>query len=259
MIEGQQVSIDGSPVGEDGEQHQEQNAVDGAAGDPAPNEKPEEPKAPVVHDEIAKEREKLRLERLEFERAKQDFDARAAAARKEIEDAEAQADQLERFAKNWDERGETETAQAARERAATLRANATAAKEEAKRAEFRQAQHAVLRQVVTEFPDLSNPESPMTKQLDELLRFRPALLAYPEGIRDAAHFVASKQQAARSQAIEKENAELKQKVADLERRLQPAPRGSTSAPRGERPFDKLSGAEQRDALLRAMRREAVPA
>jgi chromosome segregation ATPase len=218
----------------------------------------EEPKAPTV-EELAAEKKKLEAERAELETKRKELDAKATASKREIELSEKQAEQLEAYAKEWDESGDKELAANARARADRIRAEVKNAKTEAARTEFRQAQETVLRQVVTEFPELTKPDSQMTKDMDALLRSRPALLTYPEGIRDAANFLASKTAAGRLQAAQDENAKLKEQVADLQRRLQPATKGQATAPRGETPFARLPPAEQRALLLKQMRGQEVTA
>lgn len=229
-------------------------------GSPATETAPakEVPKTPTP-EEIQAERKKLEEDRAEFERQKRDFDERAAAAKREIQSAEQQAEQLERYAKEWEESGDKELAQTARDRAAKLRTDINHAKREASNAEFRRAQEATLRRVVAKFPELSKPDSQFTKDMDALLRSRPAMLSYPEGISDAAEFLAARDAGTRLQASEKENADLRKQVADLQRRLQPASKGATTAPRGEKSFAQLTPDEQRKRLLDSMRREEVAA
>lgn len=234
---------------------------EGTTPEPAPKEgeQPTEGTTPTAPKELTKEeleaeRKKLEQERAELEARRREFDAKAAAAQKDIESAEKQAADLERYAQEWDESGDKELAANARERAKKLRADVQALQREAGRAQFRQAQEAVLRQVVKDHPELSKPDSEMTKEMDALLRSKPALLTYPQGIADAAEIIAAKRARSGLQAVQQENEALKKQVADLQRRLQPG-FGRTSAPKGEPSFTELPAADQRARLLENLRKQ----
>lgn len=213
--------------------------------------KPDEP--PAI--DLKAEREKLDRERAEFEQRKAAFDAQAAKAKQDLESAEKQAADLERYAKEWDETGEHDLAKTAREKAATIRQSAQAARQESEKAAFRIKQEAVIREVVQMHPELSKPDSQMTKEMDALLRSRPFLLSYPEGIRDAAAFLTARGAMQQTQALQKENADLKAQLDALQKRLRPATsKGTPSAPRGQSSFDQLSKDQQRAQLLNAARK-----
>jgi chromosome segregation ATPase len=217
----------------------------------AEQKQPEAPKP----DPLAEERAKLEADRAELERQRRAFDEHATAAKRELQNQEQQIEQLERFAKDWDESGDKALAERARAQAAKLKVDVNAAKTEVQRAEFRRAQDAVLQAVVKDFPELSKPDSTMTKEMDALLKSRPVLLTYPEGLRDAAQTVDAKLRGSKASQLEKENQELKSQLDKVQRRLQPAT-GSTASPRGnDAPFQSLPPEQQRARLLARMRRD----
>lgn len=218
----------------------------------APSSKSPEPDPATV---LKDERDKLDLERAEFERRKAAFDHQASKAKQDLESADKQAADLERYAKEWDETGEHDLAKTARDKAVTIRQSAQAARQESDKASFRIKQEAVLRDVVKDHPELSKPDSQMTKDMDALLRSKPVLLTYPEGIRDAAVFLTATGAMQQTQALQKENAALKAQLDGLQKRIRPATdKGAPSDPRGQSSFEQLPKDQQRAQLLASARK-----
>lgn len=221
-------------------------AADGG-GDKSRDEKSAE-RAAKTWEEINAEKAKLDQERAAFlsERAK--FEAQAATVRDAADKAAASAEDYEKWAADWDAEGRNDLANTARMRARELRAQAVSAKQRAEQARVATARDAVLRETVKLFPDLTKPESPMFREMDAILKSRPVLMSYPEGIRDAAEFVHARLEATRVKDLEGELAKTKQALAEKEKLLQPS-RGAPSAAPSGGDFESLPSEERRKRIL----------
>ena len=107
---------------------------------------------------------------------------------------------------------------------------------------------------MNENPDLRNKDSELFKAVDGILKRRPILTTYPEGIRDAVEAAKVHQRAARVDVLEKELAETKQRLAEREKLLQPGTGGPSSSSASGTNFDNLPRGQQREALLDSLRR-----
>lgn len=235
-------------------------------GEPTPEQKTEpaaEKKAEATPDEQARrqqeteaETKRLAEERANIERERKELDAAIDRASKDLETAEQQAKRYEEAAQEWEADGKTSMAKEARERAKSLREASAKTVEFAKQKQFRHAQNAVLRETVREFPDLAKPDSEMTREMDALLKSRPFLLTYPDGIRDAAQFVAAKGAQKQAQALRDENAKLQAEIAALKARIRPAnTRGQSAGPRESgTSLQTMTREQQRQHLLEQARR-----
>lgn len=213
-------------------------------GDTKPNETPNPAKsnrddksterATKTWEEINSEKNRLAEERARFEREKQEFEVKATAVRDAAKKAEASAEELESYAKEWEQEGRDDLAKEARLRAANIRAEAKVIEQRSKEAAFKAAQNKVIGELVKENPDLSKEDSELSKNLNKLLQAKPALLSYPDGIRDAVQFLKSQTAVTKVAALEKEVAELKQQLAAKEKLLQPSGGGSSAPASGQR-------------------------
>jgi len=108
-----------------------------------------------------------------------------------------------------------------------------------------------LKDLQEEHPDLTKPESEMSRGVEHILTQRPGLRNYPEGIQDAVEFVKSKIAAKQSEALEKQTVDLKAEIEELKTQtsVTGSPPGRDSAPKGtnELPQDQV-----REKLLAAL-------
>lgn len=195
-------------------------------------------------DEINREKEALAQERQRIQAEKDQIARDAATVEDGAKKALSSAEDYEKFAKDWDAEGREDLARQAREKAVELRTQA-----------FKIQQDHELKRLVTENPDLRNPESELTRTVDGLLKARPHLLKSPAGIRDAVEFAKAKGAEKRLAQVEKELAETKQRLADTQKKLQPATGGRPGRPLTPKEFSRMSTSD-RETELRRMLREA---
>lgn len=229
------------------------SGADRAEGDgasPSQGDKSTE-RATKTWEEINAEKARLDQDRAAFLAEKAKFEVQAATVRDAAQKAAATAEDYERWAGDWEKEGRTDLANSARIRARELRQEAIATQERAKAAELATKRDNVLREVVQQYPDLRNPTTEMFKEMDAILKGRPALMTYPEGIRDAAEFVNAKLQSGRVKSLEAEVSKLKAELQAKERLLQPSRGGTTAAPAGA-DFESLPSDERRKRLMAAM-------
>ena len=200
--------------------------------------------------DVQAERAKLAEERktLEAERQRPPEQAPAPAT-----DAKSgyKPEQYESLAKQFEAEGRPDLAKLAQEEATRLRQNETEARAQEARNGLVKAWTGNLNSLIGKHPSLQDPQSEMHQRVDELLRKRPVLFTYPEGILDAVEAVSAYIAGAKAGSLEKEVAALKRQLADAEKLLQPTKGGPAAPPRSEN-FDELPLTQQRSALMREM-------
>lgn len=209
-------------------------------------------RAAKTWDEINAEKARLETERAALEQARREFDAKAATIKDAASKAKASASDLRRFAEEFKAEGRDDLAEAALSQAAKLEAEAGQVEQQAKVAEFRQKQDAVIREVVRENPALADRNSELYRMTSEVLKRVPALLTEPAGLKAAVEYAKAHTAASRIPVLEKELAEVKQRLAEREKLLQPAT-GGPSSPSGEVPFETLSTAERSKRLRESLK------
>lgn len=237
---------DGSPDAKAGTQTQQEQ--------PKPRDEKSDERAAKTWEEINREKAEIQRQREEIARANQDLLKRREELLPEAKKAMETADDYDRFAKDWAAEGRDDLAQRAKEKAAELRRTAQDAQTQAHAAKLQNAQMQVMREVVTENPELKDKGSELYRGVEELMRRKPILATYPDGIRDAVEVVRSRLEAKSAGDLRKEVADLKAKLAEREKLLQPgtgAP--SAGASEGTTSFDNLSSAEREKRILASLR------
>lgn len=237
---------------------------------PEPEEKPKaEPEAQKQEkDKKAKEAERLDKTWANANRRKSELDAREkdlAAREAEIDRLKEEAAQkattagmftpedFEAAAKSFEEAEDMKAAELARNRAKELRAETEAAKAKQARGKFESEMKKALALAKGERPDLNDPESPLAKTVTEVIANRPVFKTYPQGILDAVAVAELKLQADAAATVQKERDDLKARLAEIEKKLQPG--GSTPGiPEAEmKPWEKLSQKERAEIIRQAAR------
>lgn len=218
---------------------------------PKREEKSDE-RAAKTWEEINREKAQLQAQREEIARAKAELQRTQELLGPEAKKALQTADDYDRFAKEWAEEGRNDLAQQAKERAAMLRRSAQEAQTQAQAAQLQAAQLKVMREVVTEFPELKDVNGDLHKGVEELMRRRPILNTYPEGVRDAVEAVRAKLEAKSAADLRKEIGELKEKLAAREKLLQPGTGAPSAASVEGANFDSLPIAEREKRLRLAV-------
>jgi hypothetical protein len=155
----------------------------------------------------------------------------------------------EAVAKQFENEGNDELANQARRQAAETRQKAHVAK-------LQQAHGKAILEAIKAHPELNNPESGLFKRLDGLLKSRPVFFSYPEGVADAIESAVANERAAKTESLEKEVSELRQKLASREKLLHPTQGGPPAFGQGEVEFDKLTPEKQKTLILRALRAQS---
>lgn len=167
-------------------------------------------------------------------------------------------DQYDNLARQFDAEGRAELAQIARNEASRLRAEAQQTEAAAQRDALTRAWRANLTEQIKRHPELNDPASELHKRVDALLKRRPVLFSYAEGIDDAVDAARARLDAdgagkvrGEKTALENEVAALKRQLAEKEKLLQPA-KGGPSAPPKLESFDEMTPAQQRAYLVREL-------
>ena len=160
-------------------------------------------------------------------------------------------EQYEALARQFETEGRPDLAKMAGEEASRLRSEESQRQASQAREALVKAWSGNLSAMLEKHAELKNPQSEMHRRVDELLKKRPVLFSYPEGILDAVDAVKAYITGARAGALEKEVAALKQQLAEKERLLQPA-KGGPAVPSRAENFDELPLSQQRAALMREM-------
>lgn len=195
--------------------------------------------------ELNTQKEALKRERDEFERQRQEYQA-------ELDKAEEgfSAETYEEAAKKFEEAGKLDLAEAARAKAKQLREHpdpkAQARKtrlEAAKKKTEDQTKEWALKAGV-DFPELAKDKSPLQMRVAQLFQEEPDLKAHPKGIYVAARIANLEAAAASVPGKDKELAQLRAKVSELEKLTSPGGEGGPTNLPGEKPFEQMSGDEQ---------------
>jgi hypothetical protein len=201
--------------------------------------------------EVNAQKEALKVERADFVRQKGEF-------QKMLDESEQEftPEQFEEAAKQFDEKGNLEMAEAARNKAKQLRQNPDpkavsrkARMDERKKQTEAQTKEWTLKAGV-DFPGLAKNASPLQVRVAELLREDPDFKAHPKGIYVAARIASLEAVAASVPGKDKELAQLRQKVSDLEKATSPGGEGGPTQLPSEKSFEQMSSDEQLGALER---------
>lgn len=212
-------------------------------------------------EDINREKAELARNRTELERQRQELEQRRAELLPEAQKAKTTADDYDRMASEWAAEGKDHLAKAAKERAALLRRSAQETEQQAQVAQLRQQQMAVMREVVEANPDLKDTKSALHVEVEKLMRQRPVLASYPDGIRDAVEVARLRLQAGTLEALRRESADLKKRLSEREKLLQPGTGAPSAASVAGDTFDSLPSAERHkriEAELRAAESRGEP-
>lgn len=231
-----------APAPDDSPEDATEKAEDASEDSKTDKTEKDEERRGKTWDEINREKEALAQERQRLQSEKDQVERQAAAVEDGAKKALSSAEDYERFAKDWQNEGREDLARQAMVKAGELRKQA-----------FEIQRNHELKKLVTENPDLRNPESELTKGVDALLKSRPHLVNHVTGIRDAVEFVKAQGAQKRLAEVEKELADVKQRLADREKLLQPATGGRPGRQLSSREFSKLPSADRETQLRRALR------
>lgn len=223
-----------------------------------PEDKPQEKtltREEKSNDRLDRSWEKLNEEKARIAKEREDAERIRRQGLEEIERARESRkfspEDYEAVAKSFEAEGREDQARLMREKANSLReAEKIAAVEREKRERAAEWDRNLAR-LVSEAPELKDPDSELTRAVSSVLKSRPILTQYPGGIVDAVEVARVYVKSLKAESLEKELSDLRAKVADYEKRLQPTG-GEAFGPDEEVAFDKLPEAKQRDAIMRAL-------
>lgn len=210
-------------------------------------------RATKTWEEINREKAEIQRQREEIERQRREFELRKAEILPEAKRALASAEDYDRMASEWAAEGKDELAKSAKERAAHLRRVAQETEAQAKAAELQQAQMTVMREVVTAHPDLKDPKSALHQEVESVMKLRPILATYPDGIRDAVEVARLRLESKSVENLRKEVADLKQRLAEREKLLQPGGGAPAAASASGESFDSLPSGDREKRILEELR------
>jgi DNA repair exonuclease SbcCD ATPase subunit len=222
-------------------------------GQPKPREEKSEERAAKTWEEINREKAELQKQREELARQQEAIRRQRQELLPEAKKAMQSAEDYDRMAQEWAAEGRDDLAQRAKERAASLRREAQEAQAQGQAAALQNAQMAVMRDVVTANPELKDKGSELFRGVEELMRAKPILATYPEGIRDAVDVVRSRLEARTAASLRAEVETLKKQLAEREKLLQPGTGAPSAGTSDGKPLEELSGPEREKRILAELR------
>lgn len=209
----------------------------------------------------------LEQEKQEFRQQKMATEAELQGLRREVAQLRARtnpakdehgvtADQYDRLAKDYDEKGDDHMAELARERAEKLRRQAPAAVtvDEAWRTpEFQADWQKQTEALIAEDASLADPENPLVKAANTLLAdktWAPFFRARPDGIRAAVEVGRLLQRAAAADTLKEELSKAQAELQRLTKLTQPQGSHPSAPPRGAKRIEDMQEEEARAELLR---------
>lgn len=248
----------GNPEGGDGANSDE--GGDSEADTPEPTA----PKTKAQKEQERRDRswKKLQQERADFLREKAEFEASKLAQSQSQEtnpavNPEALARSYDELAKQFEDAGDFENADEARNRATQLRARESAPVRgrettPTNNPQFMAAWAANVERAKHDFPEMQDENSQFGKTVTALLRapdLAPFLSGRPDGAYIAAQLAQMKSTASRVPVLEKENAALKEEIKKLRQGMTLPDSGASARAGTPKSFDSMSLAEQ-EAYLR---------
>ena len=160
------------------------------------------------------------------------------------------ADDYDQAAKQFEDQGKYDMADAAREQAKELRAHPpqpapTDAQAEAR---YKADQKEWWGKAATDFPAVAKPGSPQHEALQSLIKAEPAILNDPRGLYYAARLANAETSAASVPALTQQVSELNAKVKELQSKLAIPSDGLGHGPTPPLSFDQKSESEQEAEL-----------
>ncbi len=213
-------------------------------------EEKEESRKDKTWQQLNAEKEDVRRMKAEAERLRAEAEQlRAEAAERAKTAGQYTAEDFETAAQRFEAEGDAESAALAKERARQIRADVEAAKAKNQRQQYEADLKAVVAQARADHPELDDPENPLTKTVKEVMENRPVFKTYANGLIDAVRVAQLKLKADGVESLQKELDEVKSKLADAEKRLQPGGATPSAPERSSKGFDQLSSKEQRAILM----------
>jgi hypothetical protein len=169
-------------------------------------------------------------------------------------DSNALANAFDEIARQFEEAGDFDKADEAKQKAQELRANPQPQQTQASsNPQFQAAWSANLNRALTEFPEMQDTNSDFGKTVQALLK-APDTAQYfnsrADGVYVAAQLTKMKMTALRVPALEKENASLKEEIKKLRQGMSIPDTGAQGRSGEAKSFESLSLAEQEKFLRR---------
>ncbi len=169
----------------------------------------------VQQSEFRAERERVAMERQEWQRRRDQMDAKYSP------------EEYDAAAERWENDGEYKLAELARDRAKELRDSPTREQTLKTQAEDRQkAEKEWYSKAAIDFPDTAKSGSEQNTKLKAFISSEPGVLQDPKGMYYASRLVNAETTATRVPVLEKELGELRAKVKELESTSLPSGQGS---------------------------------
>ena len=205
---------------------------------------------------LTEEKEVLKREREAAATEKAEAESFKTKALQEVKEARQNADirpeSYEEVAERFAEEGRDDLAKAARDKAAAMRDSLKKERAEFERNRAETAWAKNFQELVNVSPELATDGSELNSAVKHILKQRPVLQTYPDGIKDAVEVARFYIEGKKAQEITKERDSLLQKVQELEKKLQPG--GASASPiERSKQFDSLGSDAQKEYLLSRFR------
>lgn len=203
---------------------------------------------------VNSDKEENRRIRAELEELREQLNDRAKPEAYVDKDGNT-AEDYEAAASNFEAEGEMALAEQARNLANEVRGQAQESANAKADQNFKEQWSNNFDKAADSYPELTEADSGFRKAVDTILKDRPVLATYPEGILDAADLVAMQIKAGSASELQNQIAALKEENGDLRSKLSIGgsdPSGSDSTA-GPTAFEQMSNEEQ---FLELQRRAA---
>lgn len=199
---------------------------------------------------LKKDREAFQHDQSRLQSERDEFAKAKASPNSEFRDEKGHtvAD-YEEAAVRFDEEGEEDLAQLARNKAAKLTSTESEGRKQRVVNEFNQKWAEHYHKIAEKDPDMKIEQSPTYLAVVDLLKRFPLLTQNPDGLAYAYEAVSMSKKGREIEATKAENAKLKDELGKYQKKLSIGGGVATDQPQGERTFDKLSQEQQRKRLM----------
>jgi hypothetical protein len=220
--------------------------------------------APAKPDKAQREAERRERSWKALEEQKAAFRAeqeRLAKEKAEIEElrrqakpSSSEADNYERIAREYEEKGEDDYARIARQKAREIRESESRVQQEQSQRKAQDEWNRDFAELRDKDPDVADEGSETHKAMVALLKQEQWLYQVPGGLKKAHTFVKQHQEAAAASGLRSKVEEQSKRISELEQKLSLG--GSfPTAPQGEKTFEQMNSKEQ-EQYLRHLARQA---
>lgn len=225
-----------------------------AEADKKSRQEKSEERATKTWEEINAEKAKLQEERERLEAERASAEEYRQKALNDIQTAKERQkhspEDLERVAKEFENEGREDLAQAALARAEEIRKADAEAEQERQNMQFQTEWQTNAKLLAKEHPDLGDPKSELSKTVSHILEQRPVLKQYSNGIVDAVEVATTYLKGKEVDALKQQVADLQSELDEKSKLIQPGEeQADIKQPSdGSKAFEDMDATEMRNHL-----------